>query len=113
MDASYFNERFCVSLAQFARGIVDALGLPGDTPSSILQDIEALECGASTSSSFVSSTRTLVEGFVNDFLGRVMTACVTNPRTKKRRAKGPLDLSNMRIQEGYAADTFALCGGLG
>lgn len=114
MDAAYFHERWCVTLAQFGRHILKTIGT---YPPSVLEELDVLEFGGaasiSQSTSLVSATHELVEEFMDDFIAHIVLECLENPKTKRRRDPPPIDVSNTRIQAGYAADTFVVCGGLG
>ncbi len=116
MNAAYFCKRWYVTLAQFGRHIVERLETYPSS-SSILEELAMLEEGASsesmTESMLVSSTRELVEEFMNDVIARIVYRCLDTPKTKRRRDPPPIDASNTRIQAGYAADSFVVCGGLG
>jgi hypothetical protein len=109
MDAHYFRERWCVAFARLGRNILRDLGTYSEDVTSAL---DSLEFGLSSADPLITATHELVGEFISDMVSNIVGECMLNPKTKRRRERTTVDLSNVRIRRGYPYDMFVLCGGL-
>lgn len=110
MDGIYFHERLCVLLAQLGGSMLSSLTT--HPPTYLVETLDALEYGHSSSDPLAISTHKLVGELVEDLLASIVIDCMENPKAKRRRETQPLDYMNMHIHKGYTNETYILCGGV-